>query len=139
MSLLYMYRSITMYVTVLPIASKTYFCSPKLNETYPLTIARRVLTLMSGFGLSVNGKHVYCGDFIYSGHTVILVLSYLFISECKYTKKIKQKLKLFFRHSEKIISSTLVLLDIGYHRCCDASTVTRSLHCRCHYSLLCYN
>ncbi|XP_044258432.1 phosphatidylcholine:ceramide cholinephosphotransferase 2-like isoform X2 [Tribolium madens] len=85
MSLLYMYRSITMYVTVLPIASKTYFCSPKSNETSPLTIAKRVLSLMSGFGLSVNGKHVYCGDFIYSGHTVILVLSYLFIAE--YTPK----------------------------------------------------
>ncbi|XP_068917852.1 phosphatidylcholine:ceramide cholinephosphotransferase 2-like isoform X4 [Tenebrio molitor] len=85
MSLLYMYRSITMYVTVLPIASKTYFCSPKSNETSPLTVAKRVLSLMSGFGLSVNGKHVYCGDFIYSGHTVILVLSYLFIAE--YTPK----------------------------------------------------
>lgn len=84
MSLLYMYRAITMYVTVLPISSKTYPCSPKSNETSPLMIAKRVLKLMSGFGLSVNGQHIYCGDFIYSGHTVILVLSYLIISECKY-------------------------------------------------------
>ncbi|CAH1997566.1 unnamed protein product [Acanthoscelides obtectus] len=85
MSLLYMYRAITMYVTVLPIASKTYPCSPKLNETSPLIIAKRVVKLMSGFGLSVNGQHTYCGDFIYSGHTVILVFSYLIISE--YTPK----------------------------------------------------
>lgn len=84
MSLLYLYRAITMYVTVLPISSKTYPCSPKSNETSPLMIAKRVLKLMSGFGLSVNGQHIYCGDFIYSGHTVILVLSYLIISECKY-------------------------------------------------------
>lgn len=76
-----------MYVTVLPIASKTYYCSPKSNETSPLMIAKRVLSLMSGFGLSVNGKHVYCGDFIYSGHTVTLVLSYLFIAECKFDYK----------------------------------------------------
>lgn len=85
MSLLYMYRAITMYVTVLPIASTTYPCSPKANHTTPLMIAQRVIRLMSGFGLSVNGKHTYCGDFIYSGHTVILVFSNLIIYE--YTPK----------------------------------------------------
>lgn len=83
MSVLYMYRAITMYVTVLPIASKSYYCSPKANETSVVMVAQRILQLFSGFGLSVNGKHTYCGDFIYSGHTVILVLSYLFIAECK--------------------------------------------------------
>lgn len=85
MAVLYMYRAVTMYVTVLPVSSTTYPCSPKSNETSPLLIVKRVLKLMSGFGLSVNGQHVYCGDFIYSGHTVILVFSYLVISECKYT------------------------------------------------------
>lgn len=83
MSLLYMYRAITMYVTVMPVASKTYYCSPKTNETTPYLVVKRIITLFSGLGLSVNGKHTYCGDYIYSGHTVILVLSYLFISECK--------------------------------------------------------
>lgn len=84
MSLLYMYRAITMYVTVLPLSSDTYVCSPKSNSTSPSLIANRVLHLMSGFGLSVNGKHTFCGDFIYSGHTVVLVFSYLMISECNY-------------------------------------------------------
>lgn len=70
-----------MYVTVLPVASKTYFCSPKANNTNPLLITKRVLQLISGFGLSINGKHTYCGDYIYSGHTVVLVLSYLIIKE----------------------------------------------------------
>ncbi|XP_033362316.1 phosphatidylcholine:ceramide cholinephosphotransferase 2-like isoform X1 [Bombus vosnesenskii] len=81
MGLLYMMRSITMYVTVLPVASKTYFCSPKANNTSPLLVIKRVLQLISGFGLSINGKHTYCGDYIYSGHTVVLVLSYLIIKE----------------------------------------------------------
>ncbi|XP_043507813.1 phosphatidylcholine:ceramide cholinephosphotransferase 2-like isoform X2 [Frieseomelitta varia] len=81
MGLLYMMRSITMYVTVLPVASKTYFCSPKANNTSPLLVTKRVLQLISGFGLSINGKHTYCGDYIYSGHTVVLVLSYLIIKE----------------------------------------------------------
>lgn len=77
-------RSITMYVTVLPVSSKTYFCSPKSNTTTtPLIIAKRVFQLISGFGLSINGKHTYCGDYIYSGHTVMLVLGYLIIAECK--------------------------------------------------------
>lgn len=84
MGLLYMMRSLTMYVTVVPIASKTYYCSPKANNTSPLLVTKRVLQLISGFGLSINGKHTYCGDYIYSGHTVVLVLSYLIIKECAY-------------------------------------------------------
>ncbi|KAK5640119.1 hypothetical protein RI129_010930 [Pyrocoelia pectoralis] len=85
LSLLYLYRAITMFVTVLPVPSKTYYCSPKTNETSVYEIAKRVIVLFSGMGLSINGKHTYCGDYMYSGHTVILVISYLFISE--YTPK----------------------------------------------------
>ena len=76
-------RSITMYVTVLPMSSTTYYCSPKANSTSALLVGKRVFQLISGFGLSINGKHTYCGDFIYSGHTVILVMCYLIINECK--------------------------------------------------------
>ncbi|XP_046392399.1 phosphatidylcholine:ceramide cholinephosphotransferase 2-like isoform X2 [Ischnura elegans] len=85
LGLLYLMRSITMFVTVLPVASQTYYCSPKANETSPFIVARRVLQLLSGFGLSINGQHTFCGDYIYSGHTVILVMSYLIIRE--YTPK----------------------------------------------------
>ncbi|XP_055921718.1 phosphatidylcholine:ceramide cholinephosphotransferase 1-like isoform X2 [Eupeodes corollae] len=82
LAVLYFMRSITMYVTVLPVSSKTYICSPKLNTTAtPMEIISRAFQLMSGFGLSINGKHTYCGDYIYSGHTVMLVLGYLIITE----------------------------------------------------------
>lgn len=79
--LLYLYRSVTMFVTVLPVSSKTYYCSPKSNTTSPLLVLKRTFYLISGFGLSINGKHTYCGDFIYSGHTMVLVLSYLIVAE----------------------------------------------------------
>lgn len=83
LSLLYMYRAITMFVTVMPVSSTTYYCSPKSNETTPLEVTKRIIHLFTGLGLSVNGKHTFCGDYIYSGHTVILVFCYLFISECE--------------------------------------------------------
>ena len=73
-----------MYVTVLPKADPHYKCAPKLNETTVLEIARRVLKLLSGMGLSINGQHIYCGDYIYSGHTMTLLMTYLIIKECKY-------------------------------------------------------
>lgn len=95
LSLLYLMRAITMYITVLPVASKTYYCSPKANQTSAYLVTTRVLQLISGFGLSVNGKHTYCGDYIYSGHTVVLVLSYLLISECKLTVNINNILTIF--------------------------------------------
>lgn len=79
--LLYLYRSVTMFVTVLPVSSTTYYCSPKSNNTTPLLVIKRMFYLISGFGLSINGKHTYCGDYIYSGHTMVLVLSYLIVAE----------------------------------------------------------
>lgn len=81
LGLLYMMRAITMFVTVVPVASKTYYCSPKANSTSTLVVAKRVWQLLAGVGLSINGKQTYCGDYIYSGHTVALVLSYLTIVE----------------------------------------------------------
>lgn len=84
-ALLYLMRAITMSVTVLPVSSRTYNCSAKLNNTDFIIIATRVANLISGIGLSVNGKHIYCGDYVFSGHTVILVMCWLFMSE--YTPK----------------------------------------------------
>jgi len=84
--LLYFYRAVTMIFTNLPSANVEYKCDPQLNHTITATeVVRRVVKIMSGFGLSINGQHVYCGDFIFSGHTMILILAYLIITE--YTPK----------------------------------------------------
>ena len=72
-----------MYITVLPKADPNYKCAPKLDELTVATVFRRVLKLLSGMGLSINGQHIYCGDYIYSGHTMTLVMTYLVIQECK--------------------------------------------------------
>ncbi|CRK99957.1 CLUMA_CG013254, isoform A [Clunio marinus] len=60
LSILYFYRSITMYVTVLPISSNTYYCSPKSNATSNIDVAKRVISLLSGMGLSINNKQTFC-------------------------------------------------------------------------------
>jgi hypothetical protein len=83
LAILYLMRCVTMFVTVLPVSSHKYYCSPKMNTTNGVVILKRAWQLMIGFGLSINGKHTFCGDYIYSGHTVILVMSYLIIAECE--------------------------------------------------------
>lgn len=89
LGLLYGYRAVTMFVTVLPIADPNYKCDPKLSDqgkVLSVTIVlMRAVKIMSGFGLTMNGNHVYCGDFIYSGHTMTFVLGYLVMFE--YTSK----------------------------------------------------
>merc|ERR1719350_109939 len=81
LGLLYYYRAITMTVTVLPKADEYYTCMPKQNETTAMVYVERVLTIISGGGLSINGKHVYCGDYIFSGHTMTLTMGYLAIKQ----------------------------------------------------------
>uniref|UniRef100_A0A2P2HX28 Phosphatidylcholine:ceramide cholinephosphotransferase 2-like n=2 Tax=Hirondellea gigas TaxID=1518452 RepID=A0A2P2HX28_9CRUS len=81
LGLLYFYRAITMYVTVLPVANPSYYCSPKLNHTTVVVIIKHSLQLLSGFGLAINGQHTFCGDYIFSGHTSVLVIGYLIVKE----------------------------------------------------------
>ena len=77
-----------MFVTVFPKANPGYHCDPKLSEKgQNLTVAivlHRAVKILSGFGLSMNGQHVFCGDYLYSGHTMTFVLAYLIIMECKF-------------------------------------------------------
>ncbi|XP_023683422.2 phosphatidylcholine:ceramide cholinephosphotransferase 2-like [Paramormyrops kingsleyae] len=80
MGTLYLYRCITMYITTLPVPGMFMSCAPKLYSDSQAKV-HRILQLISGAGLSITGSHMMCGDFLYSGHTVILTLTYLFIKE----------------------------------------------------------
>ena len=73
-------------MTVLPKSDAGYQCTEKAGRENitALLIVNRVVTILSGGGLSINGKHVYCGDYIFSGHTVIFVMAYLCIKQCKF-------------------------------------------------------
>ncbi|KAH9376384.1 hypothetical protein HPB48_001771 [Haemaphysalis longicornis] len=112
MALLYLMRGITMSVTQAPIASTTYFCSPKANSTDLLLIVRRVAKLISGFGLSVNGQHTFCGDYIFSGHTFTLTMAYLVFREYS-----PQRLKFlpFVYFVLAAVGVFLVLLSRGHY------------------------
>ncbi len=82
--LLYMYRAVTMWVTAMPKADRLYECAPKFGSALTLSeVLKRVVTIVTGFGLSINGNHIYCGDYIYSGHTMIFVLGHLVVGHCK--------------------------------------------------------
>lgn len=77
---LYLYRSCTMYVTTLPVPGLHFKCAPKANGQVSLMISR-AFGLLIGGGLSVTGSHHLCGDYLFSGHTLILVVAYLLIYE----------------------------------------------------------
>lgn len=83
MGIIYLARAICMSSTQVPLIKQGY-CAPPMDpeqkkywSSYLAEIFRRVFHMMLGFGLSINGKHVYCGDYIFSGHTVTLTF-------CKY-------------------------------------------------------
>ncbi|GMR50166.1 hypothetical protein PMAYCL1PPCAC_20361, partial [Pristionchus mayeri] len=82
-SLLYFGRCVTMFVTQVPVADPHWNCTPKLkgeNATFA-NVLIRALKVVTGLGLNLGGKHTLCGDYIYSGHTIVLVVSALFIGQ----------------------------------------------------------
>ncbi|PSN43157.1 Phosphatidylcholine:ceramide cholinephosphotransferase 2, partial [Blattella germanica] len=103
--LLYCMRCVTMFVTVLPASTSMKYCAPKSNDTNPALWLKRAWALGTGFGLVINGKHKYCGDLIFSGHTVILCMGSLVISE--YTPR-----KLFILHWASWIATLLGIIMI---------------------------
>ncbi|RWR99949.1 spingomyelin synthetase-like protein, partial [Dinothrombium tinctorium] len=89
LSIIYLCRSICMVTTIFPLAHQRY-CAPRLKDAngsnfftfnHLLVFLKRAVHLLSGFGLSINGKQVYCGDYLFSGHTAILVAFYLILRE----------------------------------------------------------
>jgi len=119
LGLLYMYRSVTMSITVLPKSDRLYPCAPKLNHTITFSeLMSRVLTIAAGGGLSLNGTQKYCGDFIFSGHTMVLMMAFFVIRE--YSPRTR---KFMLVHTASL--------------CLSVTGVVMLLLCRGHYSIDC--
>lgn len=59
------------------------FCLISL-QTYDDTFAKieRALAIWSGFGMTLAGVQT-CGDYMFSGHTVVITMLNFFVTECK--------------------------------------------------------
>ncbi|UXI17733.1 translation initiation factor eIF-2B subunit delta-like [Sarcoptes scabiei] len=66
--------------------NSTQYANITSIEFIELIIAR-VFYMSIGMGLSINGHHTFCGDYIFSGHTVILVLTYMVQHEYLFPSK----------------------------------------------------
>ncbi|PAV91703.1 hypothetical protein WR25_23162 isoform G [Diploscapter pachys] len=81
-SLLYLMRCVTMLSTQVPKADKNWHCAPKYGENATFwNVVWRGIEIVTGVGLNVQGRKTLCGDYIYSGHTIVLVCSALFMGE----------------------------------------------------------
>jgi len=111
----YIYRGVTFFLTVLPNPNENIPCLPPTNQTTMSEIIMRFVRLSSSFGFSFNykeGDRIYCGDYIYSGHTVSLITAYLIIQE--YSPKSWSLLHwaTFFASSTGVI---FILLERGHY------------------------
>merc|ERR1719228_3229825 len=98
-----------MFVTVLPMSDQNYQCAPQLNHTITfLELMSRVATMFAGGGLSLNGRQVYCGDFIFSGHTMILMVAFFVVRE--YSPRTKMFLALHLLSFLLSLTGVIMLL-----------------------------
>jgi len=74
---LYLYRSVLMWSTNLPIPGTHLDCATKSSDLREKFV--RAGKLYLGGGLSMSGSHMFCGDYMYSGHTVVIMTMYLFL------------------------------------------------------------
>ncbi len=75
LGVLYMMRAFTMYATVMPVASRTYYCSPKSNHTGAAVITLRAIRILVGkliFNLIQSMIRNVTSDFVVWLHAACL-------------------------------------------------------------------
>ncbi|KAK3099755.1 hypothetical protein FSP39_009154 [Pinctada imbricata] len=80
---MYLVRSVCIYVTSIPVPDTHKACDVYPNSTF-LNKTHRAYLIWSRLGMTVMGNRT-CGDYIFSGHTVMLTMVNLFLIE--YTPK----------------------------------------------------
>lgn len=125
MGIIYLLRAICMASTQVTLIKKDY-CAPQMLPEqraswsyYIPEIFRRVFHMMLGFGLSINGHHQYCGDYIFSGHTVTLTFFYLFLREYMMPKVTKRSMQWVIFNvvllASSILGVILILVARGHY------------------------
>ncbi|KAL2078601.1 hypothetical protein ACEWY4_026286 [Coilia grayii] len=79
MGTVFMLRCVTMFVTSLSVPGQHLQCSGKIYGDMWAKLHRAV-AIWSGFGMSLTGVHT-CGDYMFSGHTVVLTMLNFFVTE----------------------------------------------------------
>jgi len=85
LGLMYYYRAVTMSVTVLPKPDMLWQCS-KHHEVHNKSLTgwdvwNKLSRIAAGGGISLGEDQQFCGDYIFSGHTMCLSLAYLVAKE----------------------------------------------------------
>ncbi|XP_069508643.1 phosphatidylcholine:ceramide cholinephosphotransferase 1-like [Ambystoma mexicanum] len=75
---LHLYRTLTTYVTVLPVPSQYIICENKVSGGWEV-ILKQTFKLMSNGGFFLRRSPTFCGDYMYSGQAATLILTYMFI------------------------------------------------------------
>ncbi len=73
---------------------------------------QRALEIWSGLGMSLTGVHT-CGDYMFSGHTVVLTMLNFFVTECEYADGVE----ILTNWKISRTSSTLSAEFQGYEQC----------------------
>ncbi|XP_074089008.1 sphingomyelin synthase-related protein 1 isoform X2 [Macrotis lagotis] len=79
MGTVFLLRCFTMFVTSLSVPGQHLQCSGKLYGSVWEKL-HRAFAIWSGFGMTLTGVHT-CGDYMFSGHTVVLTMLNFFVTE----------------------------------------------------------
>uniref|UniRef100_A0A671RTD5 Sphingomyelin synthase-related protein 1 n=1 Tax=Sinocyclocheilus anshuiensis TaxID=1608454 RepID=A0A671RTD5_9TELE len=79
MGTVFMLRCITMFVTSLSVPGQHLQCTGKIYGGMWAKLQRAV-AIWSGFGMTLTGVQT-CGDYMFSGHTVVLTMLNFFVTE----------------------------------------------------------
>ncbi|XP_077106884.1 sphingomyelin synthase-related protein 1 isoform X3 [Ranitomeya variabilis] len=79
MGTVFLLRCVTMFVTSLSVPGEHLQCSGKLYDNMWAKL-QRAFAIWSGFGMTLTGVHT-CGDYMFSGHTVVLTMLNFFVTE----------------------------------------------------------
>ncbi|XP_026529974.1 sphingomyelin synthase-related protein 1 [Notechis scutatus] len=79
MGTVFLLRCVTMFVTSLSVPGQHLQCSGKLYGNVWAKL-HRAFAIWSGFGMTLTGVHT-CGDYMFSGHTVVLTMLNFFVTE----------------------------------------------------------